>query len=53
MYFSFLHAQNNMLFPFFSVKYLQKRKFLLIFATTYLPRFPSEQRAQGKFFLYT
>lgn len=36
-------------FPIFQQK-MPKKKKLLIFATTYLPRFPLEQRAQGKFF---
>lgn len=36
----------------FFVGYLAGRKRISIFAATNLPRFPSEQRAQGKYFFY-
>ena len=35
----------------FKIKFANSEK-VRTFATTYLPRFPSDQRAQGKFLLY-
>ena len=40
-------------YEFKKYKFFLKIKMIVyIFASTYLPRFPSEQRAQGKFFYF-